>query len=174
MRAGFAHDLIQHPRIVPAAIAAFSLSALAIAYASQVWGGLQPCILCIYQRYAYGVALGFGLLGLGFGGHVAARRVLVVLGGLAFLGVAAIAAFHVGVERHWWQGTAACHAPVMDPNASLEDLRKQLLATPFVACDQVPWSLFGISIAGYNFLISLALALGCLWAAKRIEVGRGT
>lgn len=161
-------DWLDHPRLVPGLIIGFSLSALAIAYAAQAWGGLQPCVLCIYQRYAYGVAFAVGLLGLALGGNALARRLLVILGGLAFLGGAAIAGFHIGVEQHWWQGTAECHAPAFDPNASLEELRKQMLETTFVPCDEIPWSLFGISMAGYNFLVSLALALGCFWAARRM------
>ncbi len=169
MRAQSIQDALDHPRLVPSLILGISLSALAVAFASQVWGGIQPCVLCIYQRYAFGVAMTFGLLGLVLGGNPAARRALVILGGLAFLGGAAIAAFHVGVEQHWWRGTAECHAPAFDPNISIEDLRKQLLGTKFVACDQIPWSLFGISIAGYNLLLSLGLALACLWAAARMN-----
>ena len=164
-------DWPDHPRMVPGLIMGFSLSALAIAYASQAWGGLQPCILCLYQRYAYGLAFAFGLLGLALGGVAQARRLLVALGGLALLGGAATAGFHVGVEQLWWEGTAGCHAPVFDPHASPEALRKQMLETAFVPCDEIPWSLFGISMAGYNLLVSLALALGCFWAAWR---ARGT
>ncbi len=161
-------DAIDRPRLIPALIFGVSLSALAIAYASQVWGGLQPCILCIYQRYAFGAAMAFGLLGLALGGNPAAQRALVALGGLAFLTGAAIAGFHVGVEQHWWRGTAECHAPVFDINASIEDMREQLLGTEFIPCDEIPWSLFGISMAGYNLLISLGLALACFWAAARM------
>ncbi len=169
MRAQSIHVALDHPRLVPSLILGISLSALAIAYASQVWGGLQPCVLCIYQRYAFGVAIVFGLLGLALGGNPAARRDLVVLGGLAFLGGAAIAAFHVGVEQLWWRGTAECHAPAFDPKLSIEDLRQRLLDTTFVACDEIPWSLFGISMAGYNLFVSLGLALACLWAAARMS-----
>ena len=150
--------IIDHPRLVPALIIAVSLGALAAALASQYWGGLQPCVLCIYQRYAYLGAAAFGLLGLIAGPRTGARRAAVALAGLAFLTGAAIAAFHVGVEQQWWRGTAGCHAPAFDPNASIAELRKQLLETRFVPCDAVPWSLFGISLAGYNVLASAALA----------------
>ena len=155
-----------HPLLVPALIVAVSLGALATALASQHWGGLQPCVLCIYQRYAYLGAAAFGLLGLIAGPRSGARRAAVALAGLAFLTGAAIATFHVGVEQLWWRGTTGCHAPAFDPNASIADLRKQLLETDFVACDEVQWSLFGISMAGYNVLASLGLALACLWAAR--------
>lgn len=161
------------PRLVPGAIVAVSLGALAIALASEHWGGLEPCVLCYYQRYAYLGALAFGLAGLALAARPAVRRACIALAGLAFLTGAGIAAFHVGVEQHWWRGTAGCHAPAFDPDLSIEALREQMLQTRFVPCDAIPWSLFGISIAGYNFLVSLALAaltLGWAWrgaGAKR-------
>ncbi len=158
-------DLVDHPRLVPALIVAVSLGALGAALASQYWGGLQPCVLCYYQRYAYLGAIAFGLLGLIAGPRVSARRAAVVLAGLAFLTGAAIAAFHVGVEQQWWRGTTECHTPAFDLNASIADLRRQLLETTFVPCDVVQWSLFGISMPGYNVLASLGLALASFWAA---------
>ncbi len=165
-------EILDHPRLVPALIVALSLSALAAALASQYWGGLQPCVLCIYQRYAYLGAVGFGLLGLAAGARPEARRWALALAGLAFLSGAGIALFHVGVEQYWWRGTAGCHAPAFDPDASIADLRKQLLETPFVPCDVIPWSLFGISMAGYNVLASLGLAAASLWAALKITGAR--
>ncbi len=161
--------VIDHPRVVPALIVAVSLGALAAALASQYWGDLQPCVLCIYQRYAYLGAAAFGLLGLIAGPRTGARRAAVALAGLAFLTGAAIAAFHAGVEQQWWRGTAGCHAPAFDPNASIAELRKQLLETRFVPCDAVPWSLFGLSMAGYNVLASLGLALASVWAARHTK-----
>jgi len=162
-------DVIDHPRLVPALIVAVSLGALAAALVSQYWGGLQPCVLCYYQRYAYVVAAGFGLLGVIAGPRTDLRRAAVALAGLAFLTGGAIAAFHVGVEQLWWRGTSECHAPVFDPNASIADLRQQLLETTFVPCDEVQWSLFGISMPGYNVLASLGLALASFWAACRTK-----
>ncbi len=159
--------LLAHPRLVPLLIMAVSLGALATAYAAQVWGGLEPCVLCLYQRYAYGVAIAVGLAALVLGGRPVARRLAVALAGLVFLAGAAIAVFHVGVEQHWWRGTAACLGPVFDPDLSLEELGAQMLNTRFVPCDVIPWSLFGISMAGYNVLFSLALGAACLWAAGR-------
>jgi disulfide bond formation protein DsbB len=162
---------IDHPRLVPLLILLVSLGILGSAYSSEVWGGIRPCILCWYQRYACGAAGAFALAGLAFGGNPGARRLLVAAAGLAFLTGAAIAAFHVGVEQHWWRGTAECHAPELDMTLPIEQLREQLLATDFVPCDQVSWSLFGVSLAGYNLLVSLVLGSASLWAAKRISRG---
>ncbi|MGF1607820.1 MAG: disulfide bond formation protein B [Kiloniellales bacterium] len=153
------------PRLAPTLIMAAALAALAIAYASEVWGGLQPCILCYYQRYAYGVAFGFGLIGVLLAGWPTVLRACLALAGLSFLAGAGIAAFHVGVEQHWWRGTAECHAPVFDPSLSIDQLREQMLSQSFVPCDEVQWSLFGLSMAAYNVIASLLLAAASLWLA---------
>ena len=162
-------ELLDHPRLVPAVIVAIALGALGVALASQFWGGLEPCVLCMYQRYAYLGAVAMGLVGLVLGGNPEARRVAVALAGFAFLTGAGIAVFHVGVEQQWWRGTAECHAPLFDPDASIEDLRKQLLGLRFVPCDEIGWSLFGISMAGYNVFASLGFAAASLWAALNIS-----
>lgn len=162
---------VEMPRVVPALVVFVSAGALGSALASEIWGGLQPCILCYYQRYAYWAAIAIGLAGLAFAGRPRIRRGLVALAGLAFLSGAAIAAFHVGVEQHWWRGTAACHAPTFDPDLSLEEMRERLLNQPLVTCDTVPWSLFGISMAGYNVLASLAFAAACFWSLSRPRRG---
>ena len=166
--------LLNDPRTVPAAILVVCLGALGSAYASEIWGGLKPCVLCFYQRYAYGAAGAFGLIGLAPGLSSKLRRLAVGLAGLAFLTGAGIAAFHVGVEQHWWRGTAECHAPAFDATLTLEQLKAQLLDTAFVPCDQIPWSLFGVSMAGYNVLASLSLGLASLWAARHMMGGRAT
>src|SRR4029453_17182453 len=96
------------PHRVPLLILIAALASLAVAFASQYWGGLQPCVLCVYQRYPYGVAAALGLIGLGLARHPAQLRIVVALAGIVFLADAAIAFYHVGVEQHWWQGTAEC------------------------------------------------------------------
>jgi len=127
--------------------------ALAGALISQYWGGLQPCILCLYQRWPHGVAAGLGLVTL-LPLSAGLRRWLLTLGGVTLLVGAGIAFFHVGVEYHWWAGTASCGSPVNQPQ-TIEDLRRALLAAPVVRCDVPAWSLFGLSMAGYNVLLSV-------------------
>ncbi len=151
-----------HPaltRHASALVLGASVAVLGSAFAFQYLGDLQPCVLCVYQRYPYGITIALGLVAVG---HVLARRrraepYLLLACALVFLAGAGLAGFHVGVEQKWWQGSAACGALGPAPD-SLEALKAQVLAAPIVRCDEVPWSLFGISMAGYNFLISLALA----------------
>ena len=163
------------PQAAPWWIVGVSVGALAIALASQYWGGLAPCVLCIYQRYAFGVSLAIGLVALlPLPGGAVLRRILVGLAGVAFLGGAGIAFFHVGVEQHWWRGTAACHAQAIDLNASVEQLRAQLLATDFAPCDRIPWSLFGLSFAGFNVIFSSMFAIGCFMTLRKRDAVRAT
>ena len=158
-------------RLLPALILAASAATLGGAFLFQYVGGLAPCVLCIYQRYPYGVAIALSALTLFLQGG-RARGALLLLCGLAFLAGAGIGVFHVGVEQHWWEGTAACTGEA-GPAGSLEALRAQLMATPVARCDRIAWSLFGISMAGYNVLISSALALLSLWAARRPPIKSG-
>jgi disulfide bond formation protein DsbB len=122
------------------------------AFAFQYLGGLAPCHLCILQRWPHGVAVAIGLLIL-----VWPRRPLALVGGLVVLGGAGIGAYHVGVERGWWQGPSTCTAPAPGEMAPGE-LLDQILATPLVLCDEVAWSMLGISMAGWNVVLSLGLA----------------
>lgn len=158
-------------RLAPALILAASAATLTGAFLFQYVGGLAPCVLCIYQRYPYGVTIALAAAAL-FLADGRARGALLLLCGVAFLAGAGIGVFHVGVEQHWWEGTAACTGE-SGPAGSLEALKAQILATPVVRCDQIAWSLFGISMAGYNVLISLALALVSVWAARRSPIKSG-
>ena len=115
---------------------------------SQYVGGLYPCEMCYWQRWPHGAAI---LLALGaiFAPINAPRtRTLVLLAALAIAVSGAIGIFHAGVELGYWEGITLCTATGA---TSLEDILK----VPLVRCDQVQWSLLGISMAGWNAIISL-------------------
>lgn len=160
--------MLHRPRTLPALLALACLAALGTALLAQYWGGLYPCVLCIYQRYAYGAAGAFALLAVLLAGSAAGRKLALIGSGLAFAAGSAIAVFHVGVEQKWWQGTAACHAPQLPENATAQQIRDILLNQPFAPCDVVPWELFGISMAGFNVLASALLAALSFWAAFKL------
>ncbi len=151
------------------ALLAIASSALVLAgaLAFQYIGGLYPCVLCMYQRWAYVVAAGFALLAWILRKNPILARLTLGASSLSFIGGAGIAAFHVGVENHWWEGTSECQGDALDFSLSADDLANQLLNQPIVRCDVAPWDLFGISMAGYNVAISLALASVCLWALRQ-------
>lgn len=141
---------------------AVPLALLAGAYLSQYAFGLYPCEMCWWQRYPHIIALGSA--GLAFG--VPRFRALVALAALAIALSGAIGAFHAGVEYGWWQGLTACTAPASGNPG--DDPLKAIIDAPLVRCDVAPWTLAGISLAGWNFLFSLAgaLAIAILLAKK--------
>lgn len=151
----------------PAWLALAGIVMLGGALLFQHVGGLQPCILCLYQRWPWGIAIGLGIIALIFWRQPKARGAIALLGGLTLLVGAGIAAFHVGVEQGWWVGTPGCGAAPTD-GGSIADITAQLLATPVVRCDEIAWSLAGISMAGYNFLISLVLAIVALVSVRQL------
>ena len=142
------------PRIAAALVLGASLALLLGALAFQYLGGYPPCVLCYWQRYAH---VGAALLAAGALTMPRLAPWALAAAALVLLAGAGIAGFHVGVEQHWWAGTAECGSAVTGAS-SVEELRARLLAQPVVRCDEVAWSLFGLSMAGYNLLFSLGLA----------------
>ena len=151
---------------IPAAILALSAAALMIAFGSQYWGGLAPCDLCIYQRYPYGIAIALSAAALAVPRTSPGRALLMGLCALAFAVDSGIAIYHVGVEEGVFAGPTACSGGAAA--AALDELRARLEATAIVRCEEVPWSLFGISIAGYNAIFAAVLGLGTGVAASRM------
>ncbi len=129
------------------------------AYLSQYGFGLYPCEMCWWQRYPHFAAL--ALAGLAF---VRPARALVWLAALAVLVSGLIGGFHAGVEYGWWEGLTACSTDLAAGGGSALDA---IMNAPIVRCDVAPWSLFGISLAGYNFLISTSAALGIFALLRR-------
>lgn len=140
-----------------------SVTALAAAFVSEYVFDLPPCVLCIYQRWPYGLVIVVAITALVLKGRFTRPALLIC--GLALLVDAGIAGFHVGVEQRWWEGTTSCSGAVATAQ-SVEELRKQLMAAPIVRCEDPAFVLFGISMAGYNFLYALALAALALLGAK--------
>lgn len=143
-----------------AVVLAASILVVGSAVASQYIGGLEPCILCYYQRYPWYAAIAVALLALALPGK--ARAGLLGLCALLFVAGAGIAAYHVGVEHKIFEGPASCGS-VTITGQSIDALRAQLIGKPVVRCDQPAWTLFGVSMAGYNLVATLAMALiaGC-------------
>ena len=161
---------IFRPRISALAILLASAVTLGAALFSQYIGGLEPCVLCVYQRIPYATTIAFGIIGLVMAGTPRAVAALHGLAALAFVAGAGIAAYHVGVEQHWWAGTAECAGVAAGTAQSIGELRAQIMSAPAARCDEIPWSLFGISMAGYNFVVSLGFAAFAVAAARAIMI----
>ena len=132
---------------------------LAGAYIGEYGFALYPCEMCWWQRYPHFAAVGLGLVST----VSARRRVLLALAALAILVSGAIGAFHAGVEYGWWEGLTACSTPALGGGDPLE----AIMNAPLVRCDEVQWSLLGISLAGWNFLISTVAGIAILVLLRR-------
>ena len=134
------------------------------AYVGQWFFHLIPCEMCWWQRYAHFAALALAVLGL----LRPSLKVLTWLAALAILIGGMLGAYHAGVEYGWWQGFTACTSEIKlgdDPLAAI-------MNAPMIRCDSVQWSLLGISLAGFNFLISVPAALLVFALLRRGEGAR--
>jgi disulfide bond formation protein DsbB len=134
------------------------LALLVGALAFEHIGGLPPCEMCWWQRYPHIAAILLAALAF-----AVPRRWPVALAALAILVSGLIGAFHAGVEYGWWEGLTTCTASVLDSPDPLE----AIMNAPLVRCDVAPWSLWGVSLAGWNFLVSTSAALAILWLLAR-------
>ena len=137
------------------------LALLAGALGSQWLGGLYPCEMCHWQRWPHYLAVVLAGLAFVIPGRVT-QRALVLLAALAIAVSGAIGAYHAGVEYDWWQGVTSCASTVAAGGPG--DALARIMAAPMIRCDVAQWTLAGISLAGFNALLSLggALAIGIL------------
>jgi disulfide bond formation protein DsbB len=147
-------------RTLALAAAAGSLALLAGAFFFQMLG-YAPCKLCLWQRWPHGAAVLAGGVFL-----LTAWRVLPWAGALAALATAGLGLYHTGVERGLLAGPDTCTSNGVT-GVSAEDLLNQILEAPLVRCDEVAWSLMGLSMASWNAVLSLALAALWVAAARR-------
>jgi disulfide bond formation protein DsbB len=126
--------------IIPGALMAGALG-------SQYIGGLVPCEMCVWQRLPHYAAIALAVLAF-----VVPQRALVWLAALAILISGGIGIFHAGVEYKWWEGLTQCSVL---PGGGSGDILADIMKTPMIRCDEAQWSLFGISLAGYNAIVSI-------------------
>ena len=157
--------LTDKPWLPAAALLIVSGAVLLTAFLFEHVGGLAPCELCWYQRYAHMAALVIALPVLYFNRQASISAPLLAAAAVVILVGAAVAGYQVGVEQSWWE--SSCATPIT--GTTIEELRASLLEAPLVRCDEVAWSLWQISMAGWNALLSLALAAGALYAAFMME-----
>ena len=121
----------------------------------QYVGDMAPCKMCYWQRYPHvGAIIIAGII------LITGIGVFAVLGLLSALITAGIGGFQAGVERGWWEGPQSCTSTSID-NLSTEELLAQIMSAPMVRCDEIPWQMFGLSMAGWNMVVSICLAI--LW-----------
>src|SRR5678815_859839 len=119
--------------------------------------GLAPCEMCHWQRWPHIAAVVAGLLAVASFAWPRLALVFALTAITALLITSAIGVFHVGVEYHWWEGPQACSGNI-PRGLSPEQLKKYLFGAKMVRCDETAWSMWGISMAGWNAILSGALA----------------
>jgi disulfide bond formation protein DsbB len=158
----------------PALVAALAVTAIAAATLAGAWFiqlvlDIRPCPLCLEQRYAYYLVIPLGaLIALAASRDVSRGVVLAGLAVLAIatLGNAGLATYHAGVEWHLWQGPTDCTGPIGNLG-SAGNLLERLATVKVVRCDEVQWKFLGLSLAGYDVLISLLMAAIAGWGMVR-------
>lgn len=149
---------------LPLYVALLAVATLGGAYAFEYFGKLAPCPLCLQQRIPYFMAIPAALIAAVLTFRNPGNRttpLLMLACTVAFVVGAGLAGYHAGVEYGWWPGPDSCSATSDIDRLSreaLDALMKGLTDTTVVRCDQAPWTLLGISLAGFNFLLSLLLA----------------
>ncbi|WOE74865.1 disulfide bond formation protein B [Alterisphingorhabdus coralli] len=129
------------------------LGLIAGALISEYGFGLFPCEMCMWQRWPHYAAIVLGGLALVLNRSVMARP-LTLLAALAILISGTIGGFHAGVEYGWWEGITSC-ASGFEQGLDAAQTLDAIMDAPIVRCDTAPWSVFGISLAGFNFLFSV-------------------
>ncbi len=145
-----------------------SAAILASALGSQFIGGLSPCPLCIWQRWPHVAAVVIAVLAASVLWRQA--RPLAALGMLGMLVGAGLGFYHTGIERGWWEGPDTCTSTDIT-DLSTDELMAHILNAPLIRCDEVQWDLLGLSMASWNTVISLGLAV--LWLAAAVRGPRG-
>ena len=159
-------EYFQVSKRLAVAVVGVSIVSLILAYTAQYAFGLKPCILCLYQRIPYFTNIVFGALAF-----MAVSRcprlaaAFLFFSALVFFFGAALACFNTGIEQRWWEwNSIACGTGILPEGLSVEEILEALRQqSTVVRCDEVTWTLFKISLAGYNLMYSISLGTGVLF-----------
>jgi disulfide bond formation protein DsbB len=146
--------------LIPAAL-------LAGAYGSQYLGGLAPCEMCYWQRWPHWAAIALALGAILLSALPDRGRSLVWLAALAILVSGGIGVYHAGVEAGIFEGITGCSSAASSGSGSAEDMLKSVMGRPMIRCDDIQFQFLGISMAGWNALISISGALLILWLSLK-------
>ncbi|MCD8563152.1 MAG: disulfide bond formation protein B [Alphaproteobacteria bacterium] len=156
--------ILSYPKPFFTLIVIISALALAGALTAQYAFGLEPCMLCLYQRWPFALAIGLGMMGRGGRNNSVFTVISGALLALTFAGNAALAFYHSGVERKWWPSVfESCSVPDLGSNP--DTILERIMNAPTARCDEIPWAdpVLGLSMANYNVALCAGLALLCLY-----------
>ncbi len=151
--------LLKNQLLVLGLVVAAAVIALSAAMIAQHAYGMEPCIMCIYQRIPFAIVVLVGMMGL-----MRERMIRPALKiSMVMMAVnVGLALYHSGIERKWWvSAVEGCKVPIM--NGDTEALLTQLMKAPTARCDEIPWvdPLLGLSMANWNVPFCLGLFLLC-------------
>ncbi len=149
---------LPYPTRLGLAAAIGSALLLGGAYYFQYVVGLAPCDMCLWQRYPHMVAILFGLITVPLLVEPRVALVFALMAILALFATAGIGVYHAGVEQHWWQGPQSCTGRV-PAGLTAEELKQYLLNARMVRCDEIPWKMWKVSMAGWNAILSGGFAV---------------
>ena len=135
-----------------------SIALLGGAYYFEHVVGLVPCDMCLWQRYPHMLAILAGLLTIPLLVEPKVALVFALVAVMALFVTSGLGVYHTGVELHWWQGPQSCAGRV-PAGLTTEELKQYLMNARMVRCDEVPWKMWNISMAGWNAILSGTLAL---------------
>lgn len=161
------------PKHIFIAIIALSILALGAALVAEIVFGLEPCILCVYQRGPFATAILLGALGLYFRDRPNITIAMLWLCALNFLTNTGIAFYHTGVEQKWWRSAVeGCTVPQLGD--SPQSILENILSAPTAQCADIPWQdpILGLSMANYNVVFCLCLFALCAMTALRQRPSR--
>ncbi len=143
--------------------------ALCGAYIGEHVFGLKPCILCLYQRIPYFMVIAIALIGYFFKQNNLSRTI-IYFSSLVFLLGALLALFHVGVERGWINEPSTCTTNIEEVYGSISALKTAVYSSAgnMPSCKEVQFVFLGMSMAGWNFIYSLILAIYCFFTGKKL------
>lgn len=157
--------------IVFAFIAMICFSALAAAFIAEAILKLEPCRLCIYQRYPFAIGFIVSIIGLLTVKKPGLSISLLLVNALNFLANSAIAFYHTGVEQHWWESKVEGCAMVFPEDTENQSILENIMSAPMGDCSKIPWQdpILGLSMANYNIPLCFGLALICVLMALAVK-----
>lgn len=166
--------LTRQPALFFGVVIVISVLAVSLAITSEIFLGLEPCVMCIYQRWGFVIAATFAFMGLLVRKNISTVKIAAAFTGLSFLGNAAIAFYHSGVELKWWvSAVEGCTIPDFGDGASGSNQSwiDNIMSTPSKSCDVIAWQdpIFGLSMANYNVILCFGLFAISMIAAFRLK-----
>ena len=163
--------IFSNPTLSFSLIALISFFSLSIAFIAEGILNLEPCILCIYQRYPFAIGIIIGLIGISLRKRQITAAPLLGLCGIIFLANSVIASYHTGIEQGWWKSSVEGCAVTFPDSNETKSILENIMSAPMGDCSNIPWQdpIFGFSMANYNIPFCFGLFIFCIASAIMVN-----